>query len=1723
MCADRSTSDEQSDGISNWKKLKLLLWKNWILQWNQKLQFILALLLPVFFLLLIILLRALVKTSAQPETRYPALSIDDLNLFHSSVILGNRIVHENGTLNYPKQVLCYTPDSTVNRAIVIKTVVQLRLFGWRAYDTSQHMEYDLVKHNYFVGVVFQPAKESDMIKGFPLIFNYSLRFPSELRTVRSPIIDNWHTNSLFPGYDHIGPRNRNASDGGVPVGYLAEGFIPVQHALTMSWLQMAGAKDYLPKVMLRRFPYNPYIYDPLLSGLQQLLPFMLLLSFIYPCSFVAKYVTSEKELQLKEIMKLLGLHNWLHWVAWFVKSYILLMIVVIMLVCLLLGKFYASVAVLTYTNWMPLLLFLHSYVVASICFCFMLAVFFTKASTAAAVTGILWFLTYIPYSFSYYYYERMSLSAKLILCVLFSNTALGFGIHVIMSWEGTGEGAQWENVIKRVSPDDTLALFDVILMLTVAGLWYMAVCLYVEQIFPGKYGVPQPWYYPVSKKFWFSLLGPSSVIGNEAQLTNNSRSSHSQAANVISDHGENLRVGIQLCNLEKRYRKHVALHNLTLNIYRDEITVLLGHNGAGKTTTILMLTGIIPPSSGTAMINGWDLRTQLESVRRSLGFCPQHNILFDDMSVRNHIVFFSSLKGIHGEELQREVYKYVQIMQLEDKMHVAAAKLSGGMKRKLSLCCALCGNTKTVLCDEPSSGLDAAARRCLWDLLRAEKAGRTVLLTTHYMDEADVLGDRIVILSNGQLQCYGTPFYLKKRFGDGYRLICIKQRECIAKKITSLLDKYMPGIALESELGTELAYRLPSSHLHRYADILSELEEQGESLHIDGYGLSMASMEEVFMRAGIEQQRNVGGADEVVLQNSSLFMMNYYKLSLADKKNVIFDSSMCESHFGALCLLRWEALFSKKCLITKRNIWVLIIQLAIPIIFMVLTILNSRGGRIYYMLPPMYISLRQYPRSFVVLEDQSGEKTGSLADTYTDYVVSQGATLLNTSGMGFENYILKASEEQRARVDAKYLAGVTIEEGNITVWFNNKPFHTAPLALNLLHNALARQVLGPESGTGVTNDPLPYSNDTLTMRLNKGQRLGAEIAINLCLCMCFVTAFFVIPIINERTTRAKLLQYLTGVEVFVYWITHLIWDYAIFFATALLAMITIAAFREIGYSSFLDLGRYLVLLLVFGCAALPLSYVLSNCFTDGATGFTRIGIMCILTGAGLFALVVALSFEKFQLKYLADIVVWYFRVFPHFCLANGLHHIHIGFNIRRGCSIPAIKKLPQSEICRNIPVCCNIPGYFAWRTPGILPELVYLIATAICLFALLLFIDSRKCSQLYELLIKCYDCLHCRKSNREEGGEFLKQEDEDVQMERSKIARLVSQQRISLPLVVDGISKRYGRHIAVRNLSFRVEPAECFGLLGINGAGKTSTFKMLTGDVKISKGVAYVDGINLRTHMHKVYHRIGYCPQFDALLEDLSGRETLRIFCMLRGVQRRHIKTMSDGLATAFGFIQHMDKPVRCYSGGNKRKLSAALALIGNPSVLYLDEPSSGMDPAARRRLWNMLAYVRELGKSIVLTSHSMDECEALCTRIAIMVDGEIKCMGSTQYLRNKFSKGFILKIKIKSSSSILQQDPDSTETNNDRSDSVDEINIANANTNNDRIKKFINQNIADALLQEEHQNVLTFFIPTQSIRLSKLFQLIENNNKELNIEDYIITQSTLEEIFLEFATLKKK
>jgi ATP-binding cassette subfamily A (ABC1) protein 3 len=314
-------------------------------------------------------------------------------------------------------------------------------------------------------------------------------------------------------------------------------------------------------------------------------------------------------------------------------------------------------------------------------------------------------------------------------------------------------------------------------------------------------------------------------------------------------------------------------------------------------------------------------------------------------------------------------------------------------------------------------------------------------------------------------------------------------------------------------------------------------------------------------------------------------------------------------------------------------------------------------------------------------------------------------------------------------------------------------------------------------------------------------------------------------------------------------------------------------------------------------------------------------------------------------------------------------------------------------------------------------------------------------------------------------------------------------------------NRRGGPTYAVRGVNVGVPRGECFGLLGVNGAGKTTTMRMITGDATVDNGDVQVCGWSVHANRDRARHHLGYCPQFDALPDKLTCRETLALYARIRGVQAHLVASVVDQMMKRMCLEGHERTTCEHLSGGNKRKLSTALALIGEPDVVLLDEPSTGVDVGARRFLWDVIGDIRKRGHALVLTSHSMEECEVLCTRLTIMVAGQFRCLGSPTQLKAKYGGGYTLMIKA-----LLSNDVDAC----------------------GRIRDFVKNKLPEATLAEEsvglfRYNLLSDVQNSQEIPLANIFALLETATQpdgEMSgcVSDYTISQTSLEEVFLHFA-----
>lgn len=197
--------------------------------------------------------------------------------------------------------------------------------------------------------------------------------------------------------------------------------------------------------------------------------------------------------------------------------------------------------------------------------------------------------------------------------------------------------------------------------------------------------------------------------------------------------------------------------------------------------------------------------------------------------------------------------------------------------------------------------------------------------------------------------------------------------------------------------------------------------------------------------------------------------------------------------------------------------------------------------------------------------------------------------------------------------------------------------------------------------------------------------------------------------------------------------------------------------------------------------------------------------------------------------------------------------------------------------------------------------------------------------------------------------------------------------------------------VAIKSLSLAVDAGEVFGLLGHNGAGKTTTMKIITAEEVPTRGRVNIAGASITSNLNSAFQMMGYCPQHDALWKNITVREHLETYAAIRGVKFRDISRLVNLYLSGLQIHEHADKQTHQCSGGTRRKLSFAMAMVGNPKVVLMDEPSTGMDPRSKRFLWDTILASFQGSRGAILTTHSMEEADALCSRVGIMVKGELR------------------------------------------------------------------------------------------------------------------------------------
>ena len=306
---------------------------------------------------------------------------------------------------------------------------------------------------------------------------------------------------------------------------------------------------------------------------------------------------------------------------------------------------------------------------------------------------------------------------------------------------------------------------------------------------------------------------------------------------------------LKIVNVSKSFDDLKAVKNFSGELFTDEIYCLLGHNGAGKTTLINMISGIYDPNEGDILLDGRSIVTDKKYLYENIGLCQQEDIFFEHLTVEEHLEYMCKIKG--SQVNQQEINELITKIDLAPKRTALCKTLSGGQKRKLCIALALIGNSKIILLDEPTSGMDIMARRQLWEFLKNYKKEKIILLTTHFLDEAEYLGDRIGIMLDGQYMCCGSSSFLKSKYPCGFNInLIINSQKFDDNKKTQFyreMKKYEEKAEIKVNSKSVFSVNIRQEN-KSIKEIFDYIENCKEEFGITDYTVGSTSLEDVFLK-----------------------------------------------------------------------------------------------------------------------------------------------------------------------------------------------------------------------------------------------------------------------------------------------------------------------------------------------------------------------------------------------------------------------------------------------------------------------------------------------------------------------------------------------------------------------------------------------------------------------------------------------------------------------------------------------------------------------------------------------------------------------------------------------------------------------------------------------------------------------------------------------------------
>ncbi|KAL1441267.1 hypothetical protein MTO96_008688 [Rhipicephalus appendiculatus] len=1325
------------------------------------------------------------------------------------------------------------------------------------------------------------------------------------------------------------------------------------------------------------------------------------------CTLVGLLV-EEAQSGMREKLRLFGLHDIIYWqghlTAAMFKGLVSIACIMGYMMTVVAEKNGRVATFLTGTDktvvFVSLVLFNFQYATTAMA----MSLFFTNNTAAILFAMCYWITAYAaPWlaledfdglSAHYIMLSRTTkLASSLLPCM-----ALHWCFRIIGCANVVGEPYRLSSVSKYVLQLDNVTMLDIWTVMIAYSAFNCVAIWYLGNVLSWARGTPMHLWFPISPSYWlpsrqgaFQKLPPATPDGLH-----------------FEPYPADKQEAVFVNRLEYEQQHTNVLHDTSFKAYPNEVLVVIGPSGSGKSSLVTIVTGMQKPSGGQVIVEGFDVTSQTASARASMGVVLQSPVLFDDLTAFEHLLFFGSLAGVLGEPL------------LTVNMNLTS-------KRRLDLAIAIFSNPRVLILDEPVYGMDIPSRYKVWEVLKNVKQKTCVVMTTSDVDDVEMLGDRVAMLGHGGLKCFGTPDFLRWRYGCGYNLHVIKAPNFRTNRLVLSLKEVSKDARLIQDhrrfaiinLGEQQAYATVS-------DALRIVERRRAEYAIESYKVCVITIADVFLRVimemdsgsleskrraaalrrlsqGADKQAHVGTAGTQIEHTEGNMVMATADVGgVTQPQSEAYESSVqIEQHVHALydmaagqprttqiffAMLYKRHQYMRHTLSTPLACWLL------PTLLMFLVCRFEASAQ-----KPLYL---HFAADRLVYDLGKLQPHTDLADSfYLPNVHSKSLAVRTVASM--DAYMANLKEDRSAPKDA--LAGAQFVAGRWNVaapparavgW---SPGIRATPTTRSRHRrtswarrCCAGRPTTPKASMLSMLQPMRRQNRSIYSRTLRQYHVAEELQLVLSqrltrfvllpAAMSVTAASFVLFAIDDRVSKSKAMQLMSGVPPLVYWMGSYVWDMLMSLVTLVFMFFPIM----FCFPHFVSIGPAAVsIFMAYVHSILAFVYWFSFFMDSRLAGFILVNVVTSLT-------------EKIPEE--------------SYCTGDTIDvrdvcaYVHNSLD-EGAVLLPNLRYCCASFYASNMTSVRLLPS-FSFHRDGILVELLVMVAEG-CVLLLLL--------ALYEKASFRF-CEPGRAGDAMASDSQLALKDlpADVASEARRVNKAIAAHDLNKPaLLVLDLNKQFQSIAVLRGLTFHIEPGEALAVVGLRGCGKSTLLDVLSGSTLPTSGTALIGDVPLQ-NLAQWKRRIGVCPAYDCVLGCLTVRQTLQLYANIRGIRPEDIDRLLEHLVLLLNLTHSADQTAESCSAVTRRKLAVAIAIIGLPPVVLMDDPATGLDLVSKRKIYRTVALLRLLVRSAVLVvTHSVSDGVVMSDRMAVMLEGRFKCLGTANELQGRLCTGTVLLVKI--------------------------------------------------------------------------------------------------------------